>query len=259
MTRASGAELWDADGNRYIDFVLGYGPLLLGHAPPAVLAAVGAQAALGTTFGSQHVGEIELARQLVRLVPGAERVVFSTTGSEAVAAALRIARGATGRPTVLKFEGHYHGWLDGIFVSTAFAGDRSGPPEQPAVVAQTAGTAPGSLDDVVVAPWNDLPALVRIVRDQGDRLAAIILEPVAVNGGLIVPRPGFLEAVRELTRATGSVLVFDEVITGFRVALGGAQERFGITADLAVFAKALGAGVAVSAVTGPARLHGRGG
>ena len=121
-------------------------------------------------------------------------------------------------------------------------------------MAQTAGMAPGSLDDVVVAPWNDLPALERIVRAQGDRLAAIILEPVAVNGGLIVPRPGFLEAIRELARATGCLLVFDEVITGFRVALGGAQERYGVTADLAIFAKALGAGVAVAAVTGPARL-----
>ena len=120
VARAAGAELWDVDGNRYIDFVLGYGPLLLGHAAPAVVEAIGAQAALGTTFGSQHQGEIDLARLLVRIVPGAERVVFSTTGSEAVATALRIARAATGRSTVLKFEGHYHGWLDGIFVSTAY-------------------------------------------------------------------------------------------------------------------------------------------
>ncbi len=245
-----GSALWDVDGNRYVDFALGYGPLILGHAPPIVREALHAQIDRGMTFGSQHRLEIEAAELLVAAVPGAEQAIFATTGSEAVAAALRVARGATGRPLVVKFEGHYHGWFDGIFVSTAYDPALSGPAERPRVVPQTAGTAPSSSADTIVAPWNDLMATAALLEEHRGQIAAVMLEPLAVNGGVIPPDPGFLAGLRALTRAHGALLVFDEIITGFRLALGGAQEHYGVSADLAVFAKAIAGGVAFSAVTG---------
>jgi glutamate-1-semialdehyde 2,1-aminomutase len=171
-----------------------------------------------------------------------------------VAVALRLARAATGRRCILKFEGHYHGWLDGAFASTAYWPDRSGPAGAPAVVPGTDGVSAGALQDVLVAPWNDLDATRRIVEDHAADLAAIILEPLLVNGGLIAPEPGFLDGLQELTRRAGSLLIFDEVITGLRLGLGGAQGRFGVTADLAIFAKALAGGVPIAAVTGRAAV-----
>ncbi len=252
--RGSGAELWDVDGNRYVDFVLGYGPLILGHAPPVVREAVGAQLESGTTYGAQHRGEVELAELLTEVVPGAERSIVATTGTEAVAAAVRVARAVTGRSLVVKFEGHYHGWFDPLFVSVGFDPARSGPADDPGVVPASEGMGAGSLRDVAVAPWNDEAALDRLFERRGGEIAAVLCEPVAVNGGLIAPEPGFLERLRELTARAGALLIFDEVITGFRLALGGAQERLGVTADMAVFAKALGGGVPLSAVTGSARV-----
>ncbi len=252
--RGEGPHLWDVDGNRYVDFVLGYGPLILGHAPPVVREALHAQVDRGLTFGAQHSLEPALAELLVEFVPGAEQAIFATTGSEAVAAALRIARGVTGRPLVLKFEGHYHGWFDGMFVSTTYDPGRSGPTLRPLPLAQTAGHSPGALSDTLVAGWNDLAGVASILAEHQGRVAAIILEPLAVNGGLIPPEPGFLAGLRDLATAHGAILIFDEVITGFRLALGGAQEYYGVRADLAVFAKAIAGGVALSAVTGPREL-----
>jgi glutamate-1-semialdehyde 2,1-aminomutase len=254
IERGEGPWIWDVDGNRYVDYALGYGPLLLGHAPAAIVEAVARQAAAGTTYGSQHRGEVELARLVTSVVPGAERIIFSNTGSEAVAAALRVARAATGRQRVLKFEGHYHGWLDGVFASTAFDPARSGPADAPETIPSTGGMSTAALADIVTAPWNDPLAVGRILDANAGSIAAIILEPVAVNGGLIPPDPGFLQSLRRLATAHGALLVFDEVITGFRLALGGAQQHYGIRADLAVFAKAMGGGVSISAVTGPAAL-----
>lgn len=248
--RGEGPYLWDVDGNRYVDYALGYGPLLLGHAPLIVRAAISAQLERDLTFGSQHRLEPELAELLVQAVPGAEQAIFATTGSEAVAAALRLARAVTGRDLVIKFEGHYHGWLDGVFASTSFDPARSGPTGRPATVAATIGVPGGALIDIAVAQWNDLGSVEAILAEHPKRVAAILCEPIAVNGGLIAPISGFLGALRRLADEHGTLLVFDEVITGFRVALGGAQERLNVTADLAVFAKAIAGGIALSAVTG---------
>jgi glutamate-1-semialdehyde 2,1-aminomutase len=236
--RGEGPYLWDVDGRRYVDYALGYGPLILGHAPRVVRDAVSDQLTRGLTFGSQHRLEPELAELLVDIVPGAEQAIFATTGSEAVSAAVRIARTVTGRRLVLKFEGHYHGWLDGVFVSVGYDPILSGWSEHPATVPSTAGIPEGARSDVAV------------LAEHPGEVAAIMCEPIAVNGGLIPPVPGFLEALRRLATAHGALLVFDEVITGFRVALGGAQERLATTADLAIFAKAIAGGIPLSAVTG---------
>lgn len=252
--RGAGSAIWDVDGNRYVDFVLGYGPLILGHAPEVVRKAVHEQIDRDLTFGAQHRLEIETAELLVAAVPGAEQAIFATTGSEAVAAAIRVARGATGRRLIVKFEGHYHGWFDGTFVSTAYDPARSGPAGRPAAVEMTRGMSPSALDDTLVAQWNDLPGTAALLAEQRGRVAAIILEPLAVNGGVIAPEPGFLEGLRTLATEHGAVLIFDEVITGFRLALGGAQEHYGVRADLAVFAKAAAGGMAFSAVTGSREL-----
>jgi glutamate-1-semialdehyde 2,1-aminomutase len=248
--RGEGAYLWDVDGNRYIDFVLGYGPLVLGHAPAILRHAISRQAERGLTFGSQHRLEVEVAALLTGIVPGAERVILSTTGTEAAMVAVRVARALTARPLILKFEGHYHGWSDPLFVSTGFDPARSGPPDRPGAVPGTVGLAPGSADHVLVVQWNDLDGVKARFAEDGARIAAVIAEPLLVNGGVIPPVPGFLEALRAITRANGALLIFDEVITGFRLALGGAQAHYGVTADLAVFAKAMAGGVAMSAVTG---------
>jgi glutamate-1-semialdehyde 2,1-aminomutase len=248
--RGAGAHLWDVDGNRYTDFALGYGPLILGHAPRIVRDAVAAQLDRGLTFGAQHRLEPEMARLLTEAVPGAEQAIFATTGSEAVSAAIRLARAGTGRRLVLKFEGHYDGWFDGLFASVGYDPARSGDVERPETVAATAGIPDGALSDIIVAQWNDPASVDAVLGSHPGEVAAILCEPVAVNGGVIAPEPGFLEHLRSRATSEGAVLVFDEVITGFRLALGGAQERFGVSADLAIFAKAIAGGVALSAVTG---------
>lgn len=248
--RGEGAYLYDVDGNRYLDFVQAYGPSILGHAPQMLQRAISDQAARGLTFGAQHRAELRVAELICAAVPGAEQVALSTTGSEAVAVALRAARSYTGRAKIMKFEGHYHGWLDGVFASTGFDPARSGTADHPTVVPATTGISPGALADVVIAPWNDAVAVEQLFAEHRDEIAALILEPLNVNGGVIFPAPGFLARLREITRAHGTVLVFDEVITGFRLALGGAQEHYGIRADLAVFAKAMAGGLPISAIAG---------
>jgi glutamate-1-semialdehyde 2,1-aminomutase len=250
MSHGAGSRMWDLDGNEYVDYVLGFGPLLLGHSPPGVVAAVEAQLRRGLTFGAQHELEAELAELLVDLIPCAEQVCFSSTGSEAVQAALRIARAATGRRITIKFEGHYHGWLDPVHVSTpGLPPDSSGRRGPLPPIAGTGGQL-SARDDVLVARWNDERDLKRILAAYGGDVAAVIMEPVACNGGVIPPRPGYLAAVRRLTESAGALLVFDDVVTGFRLALGGAQERYGVQPDLAVYGKAIAAGMPLSAVTG---------
>jgi glutamate-1-semialdehyde 2,1-aminomutase len=232
------ANVWDVDGNRYVDYALAFGPMLLGHSPAAVVEAVEQQLHAGIGYGASHRLEAELAEAICRTVPCAERAVISSTGSEAVHAALRIARSSTGRSRVVKFAGHYHGWLDPIHIGTPGHG-----PSEPGTSGQDRQAAANTL----VCAWNDLAALDAVLTDD---VAAVIMEPLNVNGGCIAPAPGYLEAVRELTRRRGALLVFDEVITGYRVALGGAQERFGVIPDLTVLGKALGGGFPISAVCG---------
>jgi glutamate-1-semialdehyde 2,1-aminomutase len=248
IDHGEGSHLVDIDGNDYIDYVLGFGPMLLGHNPAPVLEAVREQLGRGLTYGAQHVLEAEVAERIVECVPCAELVCFCTTGSEAVHVALRIARAATGRSKIVKFEGHYHGWIDPVHVSTpglpAAAPDVASPM---AAVPGTAGQA--ASPDVLVARWNDVAELAAVLAANDD-VAAVIMEPVASNGGLIAPLPGYLEAARELTRAHGALLIFDEVVTGFRLSLGGAQQRYGVTPDLATYGKAIASGLPLSAVAG---------
>jgi len=251
--RGAGSRLWDVDGNEYIDFLLAYGPSFLGHSPPAVAKALSQQAQRGLTFGASHATEAEAAERILRAVPGAEKVMFASTGSEAVAVALRVARAYTNRPKVVKFQGHYHGWLDGMFASVGNAMSPEHPAENLAWP-QTAGTSPGATADTLTCRWNDLEALSQLMAERGHEIAAVIVEPVNVNGGVILPSPGMLALIRDLTARNGAVLIFDEVITGFRIALGGAQERYGIQADLAVFAKAIAGGFPVSAIAGSDEL-----
>ncbi len=236
----SGSRLTDIDGNEYIDYALAFGPMLLGHSAQPVADAVRRQLDAGIGYGASHPLEAELAEAVCRTVPCAERCVFSNSGSEAVHAALRIARAATGRQRVIKFLGHFHGWLDSLAV---------GLPGAPDARPSTAGQDPLASESITVCEWNDLDALAA---ELDDDVAAVIMEPLAVNGGCLAAAPGYLRAARELTRNNGTLLIFDEVITGFRLALGGAQERFGVVPDLAILGKALGGGFPISAVTGRA-------
>jgi len=244
--RADGAYLIDADGNRLIDYYLGMGPMILGHTPQDVIAAVQDQLGRGILYAGQSAVETEAARLVCEIVPCAERVRFNSSGSEAVQAALRLARAATGRRTIVKFDGHYHGWFDNILWSTA------PPPGANAPVAGSKGQLAEAGADVVALPWNDLAAL----RDRLARggVAAVIMEAAMCNAGAIQPLPGYLEGVRAACTEAGTILIFDEVITGFRVGPGGAQERFGVTPDLATFAKAIANGFPVAAVAGRAEL-----
>jgi glutamate-1-semialdehyde 2,1-aminomutase len=245
-----GAYLLDVDGRRYIDFALAWGPLILGHAHPAISAAVRAQLDRGHMFGAQHELEALVAERIVAAVPCADLITFASSGTEAAQVAFRLARAYTGRPKVLKFEGHYHGWSDGALISyhptLAEMGPRGAARSVPGTVGQTAS----SLADVVVAPWNDLAALEAIMDREAGQIAAVVMEPVLCNSGVIPPAPGYLAAVRALTEQAGSLLLFDEVITGFRVAFGGAQELYNVVPDLAIYAKAVAAGFPLGVIAG---------
>ena len=245
----AGSHLTDVDGKVYIDYALGMGPNILGHAPPAVIAEVSRTLSIGQLFAGQNAIELELATQFCGCVPSAELVRFGLSGSEMVQAAMRVARAFTGRPEVVKFEGHYHGWFDNIFINNSAPVASDDPVPRPHHL-QSAGQSRIASDDIAVLPWNDAAALERYVVGNAGRIAAIITEPVMLNTGGILPREGYLQHLRRLCSDHGIVLVFDEVITGFRVGLGGAQGLFGIRPDLSVFAKALGAGFPVSALAG---------
>jgi glutamate-1-semialdehyde 2,1-aminomutase len=250
FARGEGARLYDIDGNVHIDYVLGNGPAILGHAPKPVIEAVARSLADGQVYAAQHPRETELAERLCRLLPGAEVVRFATSGTEAVLMAMRLARAFTGRDKILKFEGHYHGWSDQAFISTRPSLNEAGPADEPAPVAGSPGIPASVLQDVVVAGWNDLAALEAAFDRHAGQIAGVIMEPVMVNGGAVVPDPGYLAGVRDLCRAKGALFICDEVITGFRVGLRGAQGRFGVTADLAIYAKAVAAGFPLAMVAG---------
>lgn len=250
VDHAQGAELWDVDGNRYIDYVLGQGPNLLGHAAPEVQEAVTAQVTRGITYAAQHELEAEAAELICEMVPCAELVRFNTVGSEAVHAALRLARGHTGRSKVIKFEGNYHGWLDPVLYSVHPDPAAAGSPDALRAVPGSAGQTPHSSEELILLPHNDLEAVRTVFASHGNEIAAVIVEPFLCNTGAILPVPGFLEGLREVTAEHGSLLIFDEIISGFRVAPGGAQELLGVTPDLAAFGKAMAGGMQVSALAG---------
>lgn len=252
FARASGSALTDIDGNVYVDYAMGMGPAILGHSHPKVVAAIEESLVLGQLYAGQHPAELELALLVQRLIPSAQRVRFGMTGSEMVQAALRVARGYTGRNKIIKFEGHYHGWYDNVLANVgAPPNDPSGPdPFRPCL--QSRGQPQSSVQELLVVPWNSVDALTRCLAQHGHEIAAILMEPMMCNTGAILPQPGYLQAVRRLCNDHGALLIFDEVITGFRLGLAGAQGLFGVEPDLSTFAKAMGAGFPLAMLAGRA-------
>lgn len=251
LERGAGSHVWDADGNEYVDFMMSFGALIQGHAHPAVVKTVCEAMVEGSHFAAATSAEIEAAERFCRMVPCAETVRFTNTGSEATMLALRLARAHTARNKFLKFEGHYHGWYDPFLLNAhSHPPDLLGSTENPARLPDSEGIPPATFDDVVLAPWNDEVALERILNKHAHELAAVITEPIMANMGCIHPRDGYLQRMRELTREHGVLLIFDEVVTGFRYAPGGCQEYYGVAPDIATFGKALGAGFPVGAVAG---------
>jgi glutamate-1-semialdehyde 2,1-aminomutase len=243
----SGPRLTDLDGHSYLDYVLGWGPVILGHGHEKLTAAVTAQLPIGATYGAGHLLEAEVAEKVLDRIPGAERVLWSNTGSEAAQVALRLARGVTGRRRFLKFGGHYHGWSDPMLVGYR-------PDQHGALGLGSQGQHPRALDDVSIVPWGDLDATTQLLKSPDADISAVFLEPVLCNSGVLEPPTGFLEGLRELCDATGTVLVFDEVITGFRIGVGGAVTRYGVTPDLVVLAKAIAGGYPLAAIAGRADI-----
>jgi glutamate-1-semialdehyde 2,1-aminomutase len=246
-----GSRLRDVDGNEYIDYLLGLGPMLLGHRPARVTqAVVDFIQRRGTVFALPTADEARLAEKVIAAVPGVDQVRLCNTGTEAVLYATRLARAFTGRRKIIRFEGMYHGFSDGVYWSKHPSIDKAGPDDRPVPVPQGPGLPKGVEENLIILPWNDAQLLADTIRREGDNIAAVLTEPVMCNTGCILPRPGYLEAMRELTRHHGIVLIFDEVITGFRLGLGGAQARLGVTPDLSVFAKGIGGGFPVAAMGG---------
>ena len=242
------------DGNNYIDFGLAWGPLILGHKHPRMVEALRSAALRPITFGAQHELEPQVCERIQQLVPCADRVALTSSGSEAVQLAFRLARACTGRKIILKFEGHYHGWMDSALVSYKSPLDALGPRDAPNVVLGSLGQPPNVAENSTAACWNDIGLLEDAFRNLGDRIAGVVMEPVLCNSGCLVPREGYLQAVRDLCTRWGALLIFDEVITGFRMSLGGAQQAYGIVPDIATLGKALGGGVPISAVAGRAEI-----
>jgi len=251
MAHGAGSRITDADGHEYIDYLLGLGPMILGHRHPVVTAAVAdAIAAYGTCLGLPYELEIEAAMKVVDAVPSVDMVRFTNSGSEAVGSAVRLARAHTERRLVVRFEGHYHGWQDTVYWSNHVDPAQAGPPSRPRPVPAGPGVPAELADTLIVLSWNDPESFAKVMAERGDEVAAVITEPAVFNTGCILPEPGYLELLRELTREHGALLIFDEVITGFRFARGGAQEYFGVTPDLTTLAKGLGGGFPVAAIGG---------
>ncbi|HRN55136.1 MAG TPA: aspartate aminotransferase family protein [Agriterribacter sp.] len=250
-THGKGSRVYDVDGNEYLDFTLSQGPLILGHSHPHVLKSVQEYTEQGQLFAGQHIKEVELAEKLNALIPSAELMRFCLDGSEAVQTALRIARAKTGKEKFIRFEGHYHGWLDNVCwgisaPSVAALGSRG----KPDVFSWSGGLPQQTRDEVIIIPWNDLALLQKTVEEHREDICAIITEPVMCNSGCILPAEGFLEGIRSLCDKHGIACIFDEVITGFRLGLGGAQQYFNVIPDISIFAKAMASGYPISAVVG---------
>ncbi|MCL4412363.1 MAG: aspartate aminotransferase family protein [Candidatus Thermoplasmatota archaeon] len=250
INKGKGTRIWDADGNEYTDFLMAFGPVINGHANDKINAAVRKFLRNGSIFGAPNELEYKLAREFKKFVTTQDMVIFSLSGSDATFNALRIARAATGKDMILKFEGHYHGLHDYAAVSVEAPAPISGLRWFPKSLPYSAGIPPSVMDTVVVASWNDLESLTKILRIRGNEIAAIIMEPVMANSTVISPEGDYLKAVRELADEYNILLVFDEVITGFRVSEGGAQKLYGVTPDLSAWAKALGNGYPISAIAG---------
>jgi glutamate-1-semialdehyde 2,1-aminomutase len=243
VDRAKGSRIWDIDGREYVDFVASWGPMILGHAPDAILDAVRDQLERGTSYGAPTCAEVALAEAVADAVPSIEEVRMVSSGTEATMSAIRLARGFTGRDKFIKFDGNYHGHSDALLVAAGSGLLTLGIPSTPGVTA-------GTVADTIVLPYNDLDAVAEVLENEGEQVAAIIVEPVAGNMGVVPPRHGFLQGLRALCDTYGVVLIFDEVITGFRVALGGAQELYGVTPDLTTLGKIIGGGFPVGAFGG---------
>jgi len=245
IERAAGARLWDVDGNEYIDYLGSWGPMILGHAHRDVVAAITQAVERGTSYGAPSALEVELGEEIVSAVPSIERLRFVSSGTEAAMSAIRLARGFTGRSKVIKLAGGYHGHADGLLVRAGSGAAGIGQPTSAGVTEATAA-------DTFVAPYNDLDAVERLIGEHGGQVAALIVEPVAANMGVVPPADGYLAGLRRLTADAGTLLIFDEVITGFRVARGGAQALYGVTPDLTVLGKIIGGGLPVGAYGGRA-------
>src|ERR1700693_2440030 len=252
LERGQGSHVWDADGNEYVDFMMSFGALIQGHAHPTLVKTVSEAMAEGSHFAAATSAEVEAAERFRRMVPSAEVVRFTNTGSEATMLALRLARAHTGRHKFLKFEGHYHGWYDPYLLNAhSHPPEQLGPVNNPARIPDSEGIPPSTFDDVVLAPWNDLETLETILRHHGRELAALITEPIMANMGCIPPRDGYLKKLREITQDYGALLILDEVVTGFRYAPGGCQEYYGVQPDISTFGNALGGVYLLVAVSGP--------
>ncbi|HEY2156152.1 MAG TPA: glutamate-1-semialdehyde 2,1-aminomutase, partial [Isosphaeraceae bacterium] len=247
MARAEGQYLYDIDGHQYIDYIGSWGPMILGHGRPEVKKAVSDALEKGSSFGAPTLREVAIAEAVVEAVPSLQKVRFVSSGTEATMSAVRVARGVTGRSKIIKMAGHYHGHVDALLVQAGSAATTLGTPNSP-------GVTPGATADTLLCEFNDVEAVREVFRAHPGQIAAILLEPVAGNMWLVPPRPGYLEALREITENEGAILLLDEVMTGFRLAFGGAQEIYSVTPDLTTLGKIIGGGLPVGAYGGPAEI-----
>jgi glutamate-1-semialdehyde 2,1-aminomutase len=255
IARGEGSHIYDVDGNRYVDWMMAYGALPLGHAHPRIVEAMNEAATSGTLFAAATEIEVEVAELIQQMIPSAERVRFANTGTEAAMAAIRLARGYTGKPKFIKFEGHYHGWYDDFLVNAhphplVSLGHRN----DPIKIADSSGLNRRAVEDTVVVPWNDLAAVERAIDTYRGQIAAVITEGIIANMGIIPPEPRYLQGLRDLTRDNGILLILDETVTGFRIAAGGCQEYYNIMPDISCFGKAMGAGLPVAGFVGRAEI-----